>query len=162
MRTICTALLLALTATALMAQTPAKRARKQGTTTITSVRMSYDYTRSLIIFDENVKVKDPDFTLTADKVVVTLEGTNDVKQVRCIGNVVLINEERTARCKEATYTKASGKIVMEGDAMLQRLKDQIWGTKITIWLGDERMECEPARMVLQPTSIQGDGKRMLP
>ena len=51
---------------------------------------------------------------------------------------------------------------MTGDAVLQRAKDQIWGRKITIWVDDERMECEPARMVIQPTSVKGDGKRVLP
>jgi lipopolysaccharide transport protein LptA len=154
--------LLGLTGTVIGASATARRPRKQGETVITSNRMEYDYTESAILFEENVKVADPEFTMTADRVIVLLESTNDIKQVRCLGNVVLVNENRSARCAEAVYTKATGKIVMTGDAVLQRDKDRIWGRKITIWLDDERMECEPARMVLQPTSVSGDGKRMLP
>lgn len=139
-----------------------KGARKSGETVITASRMEYDYTESAVLFEENVKVVDPEFTMTADRVIVLLEGTNNLKQVRCLGNVVLVSEDRSARCAEAVYTKADGRIVMTGDAVLQRAKDQIWGRKITIWVDDERMECEPARMVIQPSSVKGDGKRVLP
>ena len=146
-----------------VAATPVRKGgRKSGETVITASRMEYDYTESAVLFEENVKVVDPEFTMTADRVIVLLEGTNNLKQVRCLGNVVLVSEDRSARCAEAIYTKADGKIVMTGDAVLQRAKDQIWGRKITIWVDDERMECEPARMVIQPSSVKGDGKRVLP
>ncbi len=158
-------LLLMLLATVLgaVAATPVRKGgRKSGETVITASRMEYDYTESAVLFEENVKVVDPEFTMTADRVIVLLEGTNNLKQVRCLGNVVLVSEDRSARCAEAIYTKADGKIVMTGDAVLQRAKDQIWGRKITIWVDEERMECEPARMVIQPSSVKGDGKRVLP
>jgi len=146
-----------------VAATPVRKGgRKSGETVITASRMEYDYTESAVLFEENVKVVDPEFTMTADRVIVLLEGTNNLKQVRCLGNVVLVSEDRSARCAEAIYTKADGKIVMTGDAVLQRAKDQIWGRKITIWVDEERMECEPARMVIQPSSVKGDGKRVLP
>ena len=146
-----------------VAATPVRKGgRKSGETVITASRMEYDYTESAVLFEENVKVVDPEFTMTADRVIVLLEGTNNLKQVRCLGNVVLVSEDRSARCAEAVYTKADGKIVMTGEAVLQRAKDQIWGRKITIWVDDERMECEPARMVIQPASVKGDGKRVLP
>jgi lipopolysaccharide export system protein LptA len=139
-----------------------KGPRKTGETVITANRLEYDYAESAILFEENVKVVDPEFTMTADRVIVLMEGTNTLKQVRCLGNVVLVSGDRSARCAEAIFTKATGQIVLTGEAVLQRAKDQIWGRKITIWVDDERMECVPARMVLQPTSVAGDGKRMLP
>ena len=155
-------MLLATVLGAVAAPAARKGGRKSGETVITASRMEYDYTESAVLFEENVKVVDPEFTMTADRVIVLLEGTNNLKQVRCLGNVVLVSEDRSARCAEAIYTKADGKIVMTGDAVLQRAKDQIWGRKITIWVDDERMECEPARMVIQPSSVKGDGKRVLP
>ena len=78
-----------------------KGARKSGETVITASRMEYDYTESAVLFEENVKVVDPEFTMTADRVIVLLEGTNNLKQVRCLGNVVLVSEDRSARCAEA-------------------------------------------------------------
>ncbi len=141
---------------------PAK-AKIKGETVITSNRLEYDYQEAVVLFEENVKVQDPQFTMTADRVLVFLEGTNDVRQVRALGNVILVSEGRSARCAQAVYTRRDGKIVMTGDAVLQRAKDQIWGKEIVIWVDDQRMECRPARMVLQPQTVQGDGGgRLLP
>jgi lipopolysaccharide transport protein LptA len=142
---------------------PAKaKPKPKGETVITSNRLEYDYQEAVVLFEENVKVQDPQFTMTADRVLVFLEGTNDVRQVRALGNVILVSEGRSARCAQAVYTRADGKIVMTGDAVLQRAKDQIWGKEIVIWVDDQRMECRPARMVLQPQTVQGDGGRLLP
>ena len=139
-----------------------KMPRGTGQTVITANRMEYDYNDGTVLFEENVKVADPQFTMTADRIIVLLDGANELKQVRCLGNVVLVSENRTARCAEAIYTKVDGKIVLIGEAMLQRAKDQIWGRKITIWVDDERMECEPARMVIDSSSVSGQGKQVLP
>ena len=51
------------------------------------------------------------------------------------------------------------------EVVVQRDKDQMTGTKITIWLNDERVECEPARMVLQETTVnsnKGGAGNLLP
>ena len=112
--------------------------------------------------------------LTADRVLVMLDGTNDVRQIRALGHVVLVNGDRTARCPEAVYTKQTGQIVMSGpndtSCQLTNKDDKIWGRKITIWLNDQRMLCEPARLSLidsnpakaEGTGRNGDPKRVLP
>ncbi len=152
---------------------PAKGGKKQETV-ITSNRMEYDYAESAILFEENVRVADAEYTLTADRIIVMLDGTNDVRQIRALGHVVLINGERTAKCPEAVYTKATGQIVLSGptdtSAQLTNKDDKIWGRKITIWLNDQRMLCEPARLSLidaNPATVSGkdkngDDKRILP
>lgn len=143
-------------------------------TNITSSRMEYDYAESAILFEENVRVEDAEYTLTADRVLVMLEGTNDVRQIRALGHVVLINGDRTARCPEAVYTKATEQIVMSGPSdnsvQLSSKDDKIWGRKITIWLNDQRMECVPSRIRLVDSNPakpkgkdkNGEDKRMLP
>ena len=139
--------------------------RKSQKTDITSKRMEYDYAESTIIFEEDVKVADEEYTLTADRLLVFLEGTNDVRQIRAIGHVVIVNGERTGRCPEAVYTKKSGEIVMSGpndtSVQLTSKEDRIWGRKITIWLDDQRMVCVPARLTLvdsNPAKANGPGK----
>ncbi len=152
---------------------PAKGGKKKETV-ITAVRMEYDYAESAILFEENVRVADEEYTLTADRVIVMLDGTNEVRQIRALGHVVLVNGERTARCPEAVYTKATGQIVMSGPndtaVMLTNKDDKLWGRKITIWLNDQRMECLPPRLTLVDSpSVRppgkdrnGDEKRILP
>ena len=148
--------------------------RKSQKTDITSNRMEYDYAESTIVFEENVRVVDEEYTLTADRIIVFLDGTNDVRQIRAIGHVVIVNGDRSGRCPEAVYTKKSGEIVMSGpndtSVQLTNKDDKIWGRKITIWLDSQRMVCVPARLTLvnaNPARAtgkdkNGDDKRMLP
>ena len=147
---------------------------KKKETVITAVRMEYDYAESAILFEENVRVADEEYTLTADRMIVMLDGTNEVRQIRALGHVVLVNGERTARCPEAVYTKATGQIVMSGpndtSVWLTNKDDELWGRKITIWLDDQRMVCVPARLTLidsnpakaNGTDKNGEEKRVLP
>ena len=157
------ALLMALAAAAALAPAayakPASRADVTGDTEITSKRLEFEYKDSVILFEEDVHVKDPQFDLKADRVLVYLDGTNEVKSVRAMGNVEVVSEDRNAKCSQAIYTRADGKIVMTGnDAMLSRGDDKIWGKQITIWVDDERMECYPARVVL-PSAPKKDAKK---
>lgn len=150
------------TGTASSAATKLRRGGRTAETVITSSRLEYDYKESVVLFEENVKVNDPQFTMSADRVLVFLEGTNDVRQVRALGNVVLTSDNRTARCNQAVYTKADGKIVMTGEVMLQRAKDQLWGKEAVIWVNDQRMQITGgSRMVIQPETI-GEGGQLLP
>ena len=143
---------------------PAKNGGKQETV-ITSTRMEYDYAESAILFEENVRVVDAEYTLTSDRMVVLLDGTNEVRQIRALGHVIVVSGDRTARCPEAVYTKKTGQIVMTGPndtaVQLTNKDDKIWGRKITIWLDDQRMLCEPARLSLidsNPAKTSGTGK----
>lgn len=152
---------------AMPAQAAVKMSGKvKGDTTITSSRMEYDYARASIIFEENVKVSNPEYTMTCERLVVMLNSTNDLKWIKATKNVILVNGDRSAKCDEAIYTKADGKVVMTGrEVQVQRAKDQMTGTKITIWLNDERVECEPARMVLQEATVnsgKGGAGNILP
>ena len=141
-------------------------AAPKGETTITSNRMDYDYGHSSIIFEENVKVRNPEYVMTCERLIVMLNSTNDVKWIKATKDVILVNGDRSAKCDEAIYTKADGKIVMTGrEVLVQRATDQMTGTKITIWLNDEKVLCEPARMVLQETTVnskKGGAGNLLP
>ncbi len=126
--------------------------RKSQKTDITSSRMEYDYAESTIVFEENVKVVDEEYTLTADRLIVFLEGTNEVRQIHAIGHVVIVSGDRTGRSPKAVYTKKTGEIVMTGPndtaVQLTSKDDKIWGRQITIWVDDQRMVCVPARLTL--------------
>ena len=127
-------------------------------TVITAERIEYDYKMSLILFEENVKVVDPQYTMTASRVFVTLQHTNDVRRVKAIGNVKLVSGDRVASCNEALYTRADGKIVLTGNAVLQRSHDKLEGNTITIWVDDQRMVSIPATLTLDAHPVKTSGK----
>jgi lipopolysaccharide transport protein LptA len=85
---------------------------------ITATRIEFDNKEGVILFDENVMVDDAQFQMRADRLLVFMEGTNDVQQLMAVGHVNITNESRSASCDKAVYTKKDGQIVMTGNARL--------------------------------------------
>lgn len=136
-------------------------------TRITAKRMEYDYQESVALFDDDVVVSDPQFQLTANRMLAFFSGTNDLKQLVIIGNVSISNDNRFARCDKAVYTRANGQIVMLGHAELERTgkgeEGKITGERITIWIDEERVEVYPAASLTLPgNTLKKSGKKGLP
>lgn len=132
---------------------------------ITATRIEFDNKEGVILFDENVLVDDAQFQLRADRLLVFMAGTNDVQQLMAVGHVNITNENRSASCDKAVYTKKDGQIVMTGNARLHQQGTQageVTGNRITIWLDDERIEVLPGRVVLPPGTLNKGERKLLP
>ena len=133
---------------------------------ITAERIEFDNKEGVILFDENVLVDDEQFMLRSDRLLVFMEGTNDVQQIMAVGNVAITNQNRSASCEKAIYTKKDGQIVMTGKARLRSQGDrggEVTGDRIIFWLDDERLEVYPGRVVLPPgTFNKADAKKLMP
>ena len=136
---------------------------------ITSERTDYDRKEGIILFDRNVFVDDELYQMHADRLFVFLDGTNDLKRIVAIGNVSITNEQRTASCSRAVFTKAASKIVMYGDETSNaKLEDPSQrggvaeGKKITFWLDAEQVEVEGSAVRLPGGMLKGkDPKKFL-
>ena len=91
---------------------------------ITAERIEFDNKEGVILFDENVVVDVALFVMRSDRLLVFMEGTNDVKQILAVGRVSITNLNRSASCDKAVYTKKDGQIVMTGSARLMRQGDE--------------------------------------
>lgn len=132
---------------------------------ITADKVEFDNKEGVILFDQNVLVDDAQFQLRADRLLVFMEGTNDVQQLMAVGRVSITNDARSASCDKAVYTKKDGQIVMTGNAQLMQKGGQageVSGNRITIWLEDERIEVLPARVVLPAGTLNKGDRKMLP
>lgn len=132
---------------------------------ITATKIEFDNKEGVILFDENVLVDDAQFQMRADRLLVFMEGTNDVQQLMAVGHVSITNENRSASCDKAVYTKKDGQIVMTGSARLMQQGGQageVTGNRITIWLDDERIEVLPGRVVLPPGTLNKGERKLLP
>lgn len=132
---------------------------------ITATKIEFDNKEGVILFDENVLVDDAQFQMRADRLLVFMEGTNDVQQLMAVGRVCITNENRSASCDKAVYTKKDGQIVMTGNAKLMQQGGQageVTGNRITIWLDDERIEVLPGRVVLPPGTLNKGERKLLP
>ncbi len=132
---------------------------------ITAEKIEFDNKEGVILFDENVLVDDAQFVMRSERLLVFMQGTNDVQQIMAVGRVSITNQNRAASCDKAVYTKKDGQIVMSGNARLMRQGDgggEVTGNRITIWLDDERMEVSPGRVVLPPGTFNKGDKKLIP
>jgi len=124
-------------------------------TTITSDRLSFDYQRMTAEFEKNVVVVDANMQLQADKLTVVFDNESSMKQAIAIGNVRLSQQDKIGTCQKAIFIAKTGEIMLVGDAQIKRGNDLVKGDKITFWINEDRMVCEPGNLVLTPTKSTG-------
>ena len=122
---------------------------------ITSDQLEFDYRDLVVAFDGHVHVTDPQFTMTSDRTLVFLEGTNEIKRIIAVGNVDIVQPpDRHATCDKAVYERASGQVVMTGSPMLNRGADRVAGEEITVWLADQRIVVKKGKMQIGPETMK--------
>ena len=119
-----------------------KGGKSRGTTTITSDRLEFDYKEYIALFEGHVKIVDPQFTMTSDKMLIFFENTNSVSRVDAVGHVHMESLDRKATCGKAVYTRNNGAIVMTIDPIVTKGENTLRGQKITVWLGSSRVDVE--------------------
>ena len=144
----------------------ADKGGQPGESCITADKIEFDNKEGVILFDQNVFVNDPQFVMRSERLIVFMEGTNDVDQIMALGNVTLTNENRSAKCDKAVYTRKDGQIVMSGNVVLSQGGDKagtVSGEKMAIWLNEERMEIlEGGRVTLPPDTFKKVDKKLIP
>ena len=120
-----------------------KRPANAGPTVVTSDKLEYDYKNNIALFDGHVRVKDPEFTLAADRMIIFLEKTNDVNRVACTGNVKMTSDDITIVCGKATYTRFNARVLLEDEPIVEKgegdSKQRLTGESIDVWLNDSRV-----------------------
>lgn len=130
----------------------ARAADPGGNTVITSDTLTIDYKRLTASFEKNVVVVDPDVKITADTINVVFTQEQTIRSVTALGNVTVLRENQKATSDKAIYLQKTGEVVLIGSARLSRGTDALEGDKITFWINEERVICEPGRLVIFPRS----------
>ena len=136
---------------------------------ITAERTDYDRKEGVILFDRNVHVDDEQYQMHSDRLFVFLDGTNELKRLVAIGHVAITNDEKTAYCARATYSKATGKIVMySNDEIKAKLCEggkkgsTVVGQRITFWTNSEQVEVDNPVISMPGGGLKGgDAKNFL-
>ena len=116
-----------------------KRPADAGPTTVTSDKLEYDYENNIALFDGHVDVKDPEFTLKADRMIIFMEKTNDVSRVACTGNVRMTSDDIVVVCGKATYTRLNAHVLLEDEPVVTKGEQRLTGETIDVWLNDSRV-----------------------
>ena len=123
----------------LLADRVGKRPADAGPTTVKSDKLEFDYKNNIALFDGHVDVKDPEFTLRADRMIIFLEKTNDVSRVACTGDVRMTHEDIVVVCGKATYTRFNAHVLLEDEPVVTKGGQRLAGESIDVWLNESRV-----------------------
>lgn len=101
---------------------------KRGPINITSQQLEAEYEKRLITYIGDVVVKQEDFVLYADRLLLFLnDETKGIEKIVAQGNVRMVQTNRTVTCQEATYYYKEGRLVLGGGqrVMVTILPDQV-------------------------------------
>jgi lipopolysaccharide export system protein LptA len=105
--------------------------------------------RDSAVFTGNVRVKHRTLELRCEKMTAFYSQSREVKRVECTGGVEAQDGDRSARGERADYTVDSGVLVVTGSPEARQGSSYVTGTKVRLTLGNERIEVENARIVLE-------------
>ncbi|WP_375743228.1 hypothetical protein NR800_33030 [Corallococcus interemptor] len=116
--------------------------------------------RNQAVLTGNVVVKHQTMDIRCDKMTGYYNATRQVTRVVCAGNVRAVDGDRQARGERADYDVPSGVLVVTGSPEARQGNTYLTGTKVRLILGNERLEVENARILVDsPSSTAVPGTR---
>jgi len=107
---------------------------------IKSDELSADNRARIAVFTGKVSARQGDVTILSDKLVVRYnDDTGGVDQVEALGNVRVLQKERTAFAARALYDNQGGWITLTGDnPRVFQGDDMVTGEVITYYIDEDR------------------------
>ncbi len=128
-------------ASAVPAAAPAHKDRSSLPITVKSNEMTADNKGKTAVFSGKVVAKQGDITIFADKLIVNYADKNeDVEKVEALGNVRIVQLNRTGFADQAVYDSRNGRIVLTGTPRVVQGGDSISGKVITYYVDDDKSD----------------------
>jgi len=125
-------------------------------TVVTADYMEYDYSKMNAELKSNVKIKDSRVYMESDLIRIFFYKNNSIKSISAIGNVKVVQGNKIAMSDKALYFGREGKILMLGNAVLLRDEEYMKGRRITFFIDNQRVICEPGMLVFRPGKYQAE------
>lgn len=122
---------------------------KQEQSIITARSISLNAELSMGFFNGDVILDDPEISMRADAVSVTLGETNQIKRIAAKGDVEMVQSGRSGRSQKAYYLGTEKIMVMIGDAYIKLIDDELHGDEIIYWINEDRVKCYNTRLIAQ-------------
>lgn len=109
--------------------------------TVKSNEMTADNKGKTANFFGKVVAKQGDITIFCDKLVVNYaEKSGDVEKVEAVGNVRIVQQNRTGFANMAVYDSRNGRIVLTGTPRVVQGVNSISGKVITYYVDDDKSD----------------------
>lgn len=128
-------------AAAIPAAAPTHKDRSSLPITVKSNEMTADNKGKTAVFSGKVVAKQGDIIIFSDKLVVNYADKNgEVEKVEALGNVRIVQQNRTGSADHAVYDSRNGRIVLTGTPRVVQGGDSISGKIITYYLDDAKSD----------------------
>jgi lipopolysaccharide export system protein LptA len=121
-----------------------------GPINIKSDTMSFDYKNNLVVFSGKVHAVQSDSELTSDTLHVLMNKQSQIQTMIADGNVRMSQGQRWATGDHAVLDENVHTLVLTGSPVVHDGKDQIAGTKITVFLQTNKSEVTDPKAVIFP------------
>jgi lipopolysaccharide export system protein LptA len=116
---------------------------QRGPVYVTSQRLEAEYDKKLITFIGNVEARQKEFTLYADRLVLFINDEGkEIEKIVAYGKVRMVQGNRTATCREATYYYREGTVVMLGEPVVKEGENWVKGKRITYYSDEQKSVAE--------------------
>jgi lipopolysaccharide export system protein LptA len=152
--------LLLLIASPLMAEDSSNLAEKEIKSNvpvqITSKKMMVNNADKIMTFDDDVKVIKGDVTMTSNRVKIYFKTSSstlnrqEISVIEAEGNVHVVRGNREAKADKAVYNQDDETVVLTGSPEGWDNQYRITGTKMTIYLKQDRSFIEGSHIIFTP------------
>jgi lipopolysaccharide export system protein LptA len=116
---------------------------KRGPVHITSQRLEAEYEKRLITFIGDVVARQEDFVLYADRLILFLNDKGEgIEKILAQGRVRLVQGDRRATCREATYYHEEGTVVLQGEPEVREGDNWVRGKRIIYYVNEQKSVAE--------------------
>jgi len=110
--------------------------------------------QNTVSFKGNVIAKQEDITIQTDLMVVSYDPeTKKLKEIIAHGNVRVVQSDRRATSKKATFHQNENKVVLDGDVVIREGDNVLRGERVTYYIDEERSVVEGAKGSRVTTTI---------
>lgn len=131
---------------------------------ISAERMTYDQTTQTFLFEENVRIRRCNMSMTCNSLrIIRDTGQNTLQQVIASGNVHIYHEKYHAVAEQAQYFEVEQKLVLRGKprATDSETQNTLVGEEIFLFLQEGKMLATKAHMTFQSHTLSS-GPRNAP
>jgi lipopolysaccharide export system protein LptA len=106
---------------------------------VTSERLEAAHKDRKITFVGDVVARQKDLTLYSDTLDLFLQDENEeLERIVAEGNVRMVQGDRRATCRKATYLHREGKLVLDGDPVIRQGENHVKGWRIIYFVNEKR------------------------
>jgi lipopolysaccharide export system protein LptA len=115
--------------------------------------------QNTVSFKGNVIAKQEGITIQTDQMVVSYDPeTKKLKEIVANGNVRVVQADRRATSKKATFHQNENKVVLDGDVVIREGDNVLRGERVTYYIDEERSVVEGAKGSRVTTTISPEKK----